>query len=107
MAELTHDDAVFRPKPALPPPPNTAGVIGWLRKNLFGGPVDTLLTLAGSSLIAYTAYKLLQYGLFNEVWEAESYRDCLDFTKGNGACSAGVDLWVEPHPSGPYPGARP
>jgi general L-amino acid transport system permease protein len=27
----------FKPKPDLPPPPNTTGLVGWLRVNLFNG----------------------------------------------------------------------
>ena len=74
MAELMHEDAVFRPKPSLPPPPNTVGMVGWLRKNLFGGPFDTIMTVVGGTLIIYFAHKLFMYGVVNAVWEAESYR---------------------------------
>ena len=28
-----------------PPPANTVGIIGWIRKNLLGGWVNTLLTI--------------------------------------------------------------
>ena len=103
MAETTQDDVVFRPKPSLPPPPNTVGVVGWLRKNLFGGPFDSLLTILGVSLIAYVAYSLYQYGIANAVWEADTYRECLDVTKGNGACWAGVSTWMNGYMYGRYP----
>jgi general L-amino acid transport system permease protein len=43
--DATSADVAFRPKPSQPPPPNTVGVVGWLRKNLFGGPVDTVVTI--------------------------------------------------------------
>lgn len=32
-------------QPDLPPPSNTVGVVGWLRKNLFNGPVNPLSRL--------------------------------------------------------------
>jgi len=103
MAELTHDDVAFRPKPSLPPPPNTVGVIGWLRKNLFGGPFDIVLTLIGGALILYMGNAILQYGVINAVWKADSYRECLDITKGAGACWAGVDRWMNLYLYGRYP----
>jgi general L-amino acid transport system permease protein len=106
MAELTHTDAVFRPKPSQPPPPNTVGAIGWLRKNLFGGPFDSLMTIVGASLIAYFSYALFQYSVVNAVWEADSYRECLDATKGAGACWAGVDKWMNNYLYGRYPDAE-
>lgn len=106
MAELTQDDTVFRPKPSLPPPPNTAGTIGWLRKNLFGGPFDTLMTILGASLIAYVGYSLYQYAIVNAVWEADSYRECLDINQGEGACWAGVKTWTNNYLYGRYPNAE-
>ncbi len=110
MAELTQADAVFRPKPSLPPPPNTVGVIGWLRKNLFGGPIDALLTILGASLIAYLAHSLYMYAVANAVWDANSYRECLDTVLPNGnkvghdgACWAGVAVWANNYIYGRYP----
>jgi len=106
MAELTHGDVVFTPKPNQPPPPNTVGVIGWLRKNLFGGPFDSLMTIVGAGLIAYFAYSLFEYAILNAVWKADSYRECLDVTKGAGACWAGVDKWMNNYLYGRYPDAE-
>ncbi len=106
MADTMHEDAIFRPKPSLPPPPNTVGVIGWLRKNLFGGPFDSILTVVGAGLIAYFTYKLYLYGIANAVWEAGSYRECLDITKGEGACWAGVSVWMNNYFYGRYPDAE-
>ena len=31
--------------PDLPPPPGTTGVVGWMRANLFAGPINTILTI--------------------------------------------------------------
>lgn len=106
MAELMQDDVVFRPKPSLPPPPNTVGVVGWLRKNLFGGPFDSLLTIVGLSLIVYFGYNLFQYAVVNAVVDAKSYRECLDINKGTGACWAGVDRWMNNYLYGRYPDAE-
>ena len=42
-------------QPDLPPPANTVGPIGWLRKNLFNGPVNSVVTM----VLAYFAFTLL------------------------------------------------
>lgn len=110
MADTTQSDVVFRPKPSLPPPPNTVGVVGWLRKNLFGGPVDTILTIVGAWLIFTLFYSLYEYGIANAVWTANSYRECLDTVLPNGekvghngACWAGVGVWMNQYIYGRYP----
>lgn len=43
-------------QPDLPPPSNTVGVVGWLRKNLFNGPVNSIVTL----ILAYIV--LMRFG---------------------------------------------
>jgi len=110
MADTTQSDAVFRPKPSLPPPPNTVGVVGWLRRNLFGGPFDTILTILGGALIFWIAYNFVEYALINAVWTANSYRECLDHVLPNGqkvghdgACWAGVGVWMNQYIYGRYP----
>ncbi|MCR9177116.1 MAG: amino acid ABC transporter permease [Alphaproteobacteria bacterium] len=110
MSDTTHSDAVFRPKPSLPPPPNTVGVVGWLRKNLFGGPIDTIFTVVGIWLIGTLLVTVYQYGIANAVWEANSYRECLDTVLPNGekvghsgACWAGVAVWMNQYIYGRYP----
>lgn len=103
MADVTQNDAVFRPKPSLPPPPNTVGVVGWMRKNLFGGPVDTILTLAGVALVYYILAFVVEYGFINAIWSAETYRECLDINKGEGACWAGIGVWFNSMMYGRYP----
>ena len=103
MADVTQSDAVFRPKPSLPPPPNTVGAVGWMRKNLFGGPIDTILTISSFVLIVYILNGILQYGIVNAVWRADSYRECLDINKGQGACWAGIAVWFNSMMYGRYP----
>lgn len=44
-------------QPDLPPPANTVGVVGWLRKNLFNGPVNSVVTL----VLGYFAISLIWY----------------------------------------------
>lgn len=44
MVEQTQDTK-FVPSPSLPPPVHHVGVLGWLRRNLFNSPVNSLVTL--------------------------------------------------------------
>lgn len=106
MTDATESDSVFRPKPSLPPPPNTVGVIGWLRKNLFGGVGDTLMTLVSVYLIYLILEFIVEYGFVNAIWSAETYRECLDINKGEGACWAGIGVWFNSLMYGRYPDAE-
>lgn len=103
MTDATQSDTAFRPKPSLPPPANTVGAIGWLRKNLFGGPVDTVLTLLGLYLVYLILQFVVEYGLVNAIWTADTYRECLDINKGEGACWAGIGVWFNSMMYGRYP----
>ena len=103
MTDATQSDTAFRPKPSLPPPANTVGVVGWLRKNLFGGPVDAILTLLGLYVIYLILEFVVEYGFLNAVWTASSYRECLDINGGEGACWAGIAVWFNSMMYGRYP----
>lgn len=93
----------FTPKPAAPPPPSTIGVVGWLRANLFSSVPNAILTIVA----AYVAYSFLAYVLdwavFNAVWEAENRRQCLDAVGRAGACWPGVAAWIPNLIYGLYP----
>lgn len=76
--------------PPQAPPVSEAGVVKWLRENLFSGWFNTILTLIGILVI----YKLLAASLpwwLNSVWNAESLSQCRDIvvaTAGEGASGA-------------------
>jgi general L-amino acid transport system permease protein len=73
--------------PSLPPPRSEAGVIGWLRTNLFSSWPNTLLTLAGLALIAYSLPPFLSWAVFNANWGGEGREACLPpFGNPDGAC---------------------
>ncbi len=61
--------------PPAPPPVMHAGVIRWLRENLFAGPFNTFLTLAGLFLIYLLVQRFLPWFL-HSVWEANSLAEC-------------------------------
>ncbi len=104
---VTNDDVdkalVFTPKDARPAPPSTVGVVGWMRNNLFSSVSNTLLTFVGAYIV-YTFFSaILNWAVFNAVWEAESRRECLDLVGRAGACWPGVAAWMENLIYGLYP----
>jgi len=92
--------------PDRPPPIATVGVIGWLRTNLFGSVVDSILTIVSMVIIYYAFSALLDWAVFNAIWEAENRRECLNINKEtgtSGACWAGVIIWFNAIIYGRYP----
>ncbi len=72
-----------------PPPVMTAGVLGWIRENLFSSPGGVLMTMLGLYVIWIFAPPLIQWSLIDAVWRGEGRGDCL--VKGAGACWAFVN----------------
>ena len=64
--------------------PSARTSIGWLRRNLFNSPFNSVLTLAIVVLIAYVTVPLLNWAFLNATWNADSKDGC---TAG-GACWA-------------------
>lgn len=62
-------------RPELPPPPSEAGVIKWLRENLFSSPVNISLTLA-SIYIVWVALSHVAPWMFAGIWDASSLTEC-------------------------------
>ncbi|MBO3276282.1 amino acid ABC transporter permease [Pseudomonas schmalbachii] len=69
-------------RPDLPPPPMSVGVLGWLRKNLFSGWFNTLLTLVGLYLIWLIVPPILEWAFIKADWVGTSRADC----SREGAC---------------------
>ncbi|MFC1237478.1 amino acid ABC transporter permease [Vibrio sp. F74] len=67
---------------SLPPPANTVGIVGWARKNLFNGPVNSLLTF----VLGYIAFNLIwaiaQWAFINADWVGTTRDAC----SREGAC---------------------
>ena len=87
--------------PDLPPPAGTVGPLVWIRKNLFDGWFNSLLTL----LCIYLLYKLippaLDFLIFDAVLFAESRNQCREF--GSGACWAFIRARIDFFTYGFYP----
>jgi general L-amino acid transport system permease protein len=80
MTDTTQD----LPLPAERPPTPSAGVVSWLRANLFNGVGNTLLTLAAAWFLVMTIPRLVRWAVIDAVWHADSGRAC----RGEGACWA-------------------
>ncbi|SEN90410.1 L-glutamine ABC transporter membrane protein/L-glutamate ABC transporter membrane protein/L-aspartate ABC transporter membrane protein/L-asparagine ABC transporter membrane protein [Gemmobacter aquatilis] len=72
------------------PPLREAGVVKWLRENLFSGPLNTILTLLGLLATAWLLLHLVPW-LMHSVWNAGSLGECRQIiaaTWGEGATGA-------------------
>jgi len=69
----THSEPlVFKPLPAQSPPLSLIGPIGWLRKNLFNGWFNSLLTVASLIFLAVIIPPLLFWTVFDAAWTGDS-----------------------------------
>jgi hypothetical protein len=91
MSDVTTDDAkalVFQPSPPGPRRRAPSAWIGWMRATCSRRP-NTLLTIVGAYIV-YTFFSVLNWAVFNAVWEAENRRECLDLVGRSGACWPGA-----------------
>ena len=95
----------FKPKPSRAPPVGTAGILGWLRANLFYSWWSTVLTLAAGYIAGSWIVGLYDWGIADAVWQADSRRQCLDESP-HGACWAGIGTWLPSFIYGRYPAAE-
>ncbi|MCG8335059.1 MAG: amino acid ABC transporter permease [Proteobacteria bacterium] len=105
MDEQTSADnqlLTFKPKPARPPIVVQHGVTGWLRKHLFGGFWNSLLTIAVFTLLYLLIKPFLDWALIEAVWSASNRRECLKLSP-DGACWASVIRWFNNLIYGRYP----
>jgi general L-amino acid transport system permease protein len=59
---------MFQVIPPRPAPVGASGVLGWLRRNLFSTPANSLLTLVAGSALAWSVVSLLRWVLFEASW---------------------------------------
>lgn len=83
--------------PPSPPPAREAGLIKWVRENLFSNWFNSILTVVAIYLIVRLIWGAAPWFL-NGVWDAASIRECRDTLteagKSTGACFAVlVDRW--------------
>lgn len=90
--------------PDLPPPPGTTGIVGWMRKSLFSGPVNTALTVLTAYLLYTTIPGLLDWLFFDANISANSRAECAE--QSTGACWAVVRERIFQFTFGFYPEAE-
>ena len=92
----------FVPKPDLRAPVSSVGAIGWLQRNLFSSPLNSLLTLLSGYLLYLTIPPLVQWAFIDANWSGESRTDC----SGEGACWVFVSVRLNQFIYGFYPDAE-
>ncbi|MFP4044243.1 MAG: amino acid ABC transporter permease, partial [Rhodosalinus sp.] len=82
--------------PAAPPPIAEAGLVKWLRENLFSTIGNTILTLVSLWAIWWVLSATLPL-IFNGVWNANSLQECREILDGaTGACWAVIrERWEQ------------
>ncbi|BBK36036.1 amino acid ABC transporter permease [Allostella sp. ATCC 35155] len=83
MAEIAHGGTSA---PSMRPPAVEIGVIGWVRKNLFGSLGSSLMTLLALYFLVTTIPPLLDWAIFKAIWSADTSAPCK--ADGAGACWA-------------------
>lgn len=75
--------------PEQAPPLSQVGIIGWMRKNLFNGFLNSLLTLVSLGFVLWLLSGVLPW-LFSPTWNGASLADCRgileDAGREGGAC---------------------
>ncbi|MFQ5488886.1 MAG: amino acid ABC transporter permease [Gammaproteobacteria bacterium] len=88
--------------PARSAPLSETSFIGWLHKNLFSSWANAVLTLISIYIIYATVTGLWVWGVADAVWVAGDRRECFKISI-DGACWAGVILWLDNFFYGRYP----
>lgn len=60
----------------LAPPATRVGALGWMREQLFGTPLSTLLTILSIWLLVMTVPALVDWAFLNAHWTAQSAQEC-------------------------------
>ncbi|CAG36165.1 amino acid ABC transporter permease [Desulfotalea psychrophila] len=77
------------PKSAQPCPVTEKGPLGWMYKNLFSSPFNTVLTLLGVSLLFWLITPLVRWAIIDATWVGTSRDACTVL----GGCDPGA-CWV-------------
>ena len=85
--------------PMAPPVAERPGPIGWMRRNLFATPFDTVLTLLVIAVLAMIIPPLFKWAVLNASWTATSREQC----PVDGACWALIPSRFHQYIFGLYP----
>ncbi len=86
--------------PALPPPSNSTGLVGWAREKLFSSWPNTIITLLALLFAGSVFVEILPWFL-NSTWEAGSLAECRE--QNTGACFAVISKRFDQFIYGFYP----
>lgn len=86
-------------QPDLPPPPNTVGAMGWLRKNLFSTPINSVVTIVLAYLALSGIYGIVEWAFLNADWVGSTRDAC----SREGACWVFISNRFEQFMFGFYP----
>jgi general L-amino acid transport system permease protein len=89
-------------QPDLPPPTNSVGFVGWLRKNLFNGPVNSIVSLILGYLVISMVLSIADWAFINADWIGTTRDDCTS----SGACWVFISVRWEQFMYGFYPEAE-
>src|ERR1700686_12138 len=93
------------PAPVLPPPFASTGWLGWGRANLFGTPLNAILTVLTILLLVWAVPPLVRFLLIDAVWSGTDRQACLASPAHPevGACWAFVREHLAYFTYGSYP----
>jgi len=83
-----------------PPPIEKIPLLRWLRRNFFGSPSSTLITIVSVAILIYVLPGFIQWSLIDAVWGKASHEEC---RAAAGACWAAVVEKHRPMLFGVYP----
>ncbi len=86
-------------QPDLPPPPNTVGVIGWLKKNLFSSPLNSVMTLVLAFIAFNGIWAVIDWAFINADWVGATRDAC----SREGACWVFINVRFDQFMFGFYP----
>ena len=90
---------VHTPHPDLPPPSSSVGVPGWLRRNLFSPPLNSLFTLMALYVLYQLVPPLINWAFLDANWAGNTKEACTN----DGACWVFIKVRFNQFMFGFYP----
>ncbi len=96
----------WKPKPSQPPPALEGGPWGWMYRNLFSSPANTLLTVLGAAFLVWAIPPFVRWALLDATWIGNSRAACDEAAHcgSAGACWVFIKVRIGLFLYGFYPG---
>lgn len=95
---------------ARPAPASDKSAMGWVRKNLFATPLDSLMSIVFGVIIVWSVLSVFDWLFISAVWSGDGRAFCATIAQGgnqpdgwSGACWAYVGDWFTQFMVGSYP----